>query len=85
MVRSWGPRGFLAAKVFAKIETEDGNTSARLAKPVRRRWLITEAVFEKTGKIAPLKELVALKNFHHARMILDESHSPGDGLKPRGR
>ena len=65
------------ARVFAKIETEDGNTSARLAKPVRRRWLITEAVFEKTGKIAPLKELVALKNFHHARMILDESYSFG--------
>ena len=56
----------IGARVFAKIETEDGNTSARLAKPVRRRWLITEAVFEKTGKIAPLKELVALKNFHHA-------------------
>jgi serine palmitoyltransferase len=65
------------ARVFAKIETEDGNTSARLAKPVRRRWLITEAVFERTGKIAPLRELVALKNFHHARMILDESFSFG--------
>ena len=71
--------------VFAKIEAEDGNTSARLAKPVRRRWLITEAVFEKTGKIAPLKELVALKNFHHARMILDESYSfRNDGRNREG-
>ena len=32
------------ARVFAKIETEDGNTSARLAKPVRRRWLILSLI-----------------------------------------
>lgn len=66
-----------AARVFAQIETEDGATSARLTRPVRRRWLITEACFSSTGRCAPLRELVALKDHHHARMILDESFSFG--------
>ena len=66
-----------AARVFAQIETEDGSTSARLTRPVRRRWLITEACFGSTGRCAPLRELVALKDHHHARMILDESFSFG--------
>lgn len=66
-----------AARVFAKIESEDGSTSTRLARPVRRRWLITEACFGSTGRVAPLRELVALKDHHHARMILDESFSFG--------
>jgi len=66
-----------AARVFAQLETEDGATSARLTRPVRRRWLITEACFGSTGRCAPLRELVALKDHHHARMILDESFSFG--------
>jgi serine palmitoyltransferase len=66
-----------AARVFAQIESEDGSTSARLTRPVRRRWLISEACFASTGRLAPLKELVALKDHHHARMILDESYSFG--------
>ena len=66
-----------AARVFAQLESEDGATSARLTRPVRRRWLITEACFGSTGRCAPLRELVALKDHHHARMILDESLSFG--------
>jgi|UniRef100_A0A7S0KN70 serine palmitoyltransferase len=74
-----------AARVFAKIESEDGSTSTRLARPVRRRWLITEACFGATGRVAPLRELVALKDHHHARMILDESFSFGSmGESGRG-
>ena len=65
------------ARVFANLEAEDGVTSARLARPGRRRWLITEACFQGTGRVAPLPELVALKETHHARLILDESCSFG--------
>ena len=65
------------ARVFANLEAEDGVTSARLARPGRRRWLITEAGFQGTGRVAPLPELVALKETHHARLILDESCSFG--------
>jgi serine palmitoyltransferase len=66
------------ARVFANLEAEDGVTSARLARPGRRRWLITEACFLGTGRLAPLPELVALKETHHARLILVGAHSlPG--------
>mmetsp|Transcript_15376 Transcript_15376/g.37231 ORF Transcript_15376/g.37231 Transcript_15376/m.37231 type:complete len:997 (+) Transcript_15376:181-3171(+) len=73
------------ARVFANLEAEDGVTSARLARPGRRRWLITEACFLGTGRVAPLPELVALKETHHARLILDESCSFGAmGASGRG-
>ena len=65
------------ARVFANLEAEDGVTSARLARPGRRRWLITEGCFAGTGRIAPLPALLDLKDTHHARLILDESSSFG--------
>ena len=65
------------ARVFAVLEAEDGVTSARLARPGRRRWLITEGCFAGTGRIAPLPALLDLKDTHHARLILDESVSFG--------
>ena len=65
------------ARVFANLEAEDGVTSARLARPGRRRWLITEACFAGTGRVAPLPTLLDLKDTHHARLILDESSSFG--------
>ena len=73
-----------AARVFANLEAEDGVTSARLARPGRRRWLITEGCFAGTGRVAPLPELLDLKETHHARMILDESISFG-AMGPTGR
>ena len=73
-----------AARVFANLEAEDGVTSARLARPGRRRWLITEGCFAGTGRVAPLPELLHLKETHHARMILDESISFG-AMGPTGR
>ena len=66
-----------AARVFANLEREDGVTSARLARPGRRRWLISEGCFGGTGRVAPLPKLLALKETHHARVILDESWSLG--------
>ena len=73
------------ARVFAQLETEDGVHSARLARPGRRRWLITEGCFQGTGRLAPLPDLVALKDKHHARMIMDESISFGAmGASGRG-
>ena len=65
------------ARVFANLEAEDGVTSARLARPGRRRWLITEGCFAGTGRVAPVPALLDLKDTHHARLILDESSSFG--------
>ena len=65
------------ARVFANLEAEDGVASARLARPGRRRWLITEGCFAGTGRVAPVPALLDLKDTHHARLILDESSSFG--------
>ncbi|EGW33921.1 uncharacterized protein SPAPADRAFT_59307 [Spathaspora passalidarum NRRL Y-27907] len=46
-------------------------------KPIRRRFIITEALFATTGEIANLPRLVELKNEFKYRLFLDESLSIG--------
>ncbi len=46
-------------------------------KPALRKFLISEAVFEGTGRLAPLPELTRLRLQYRCRFILDESHSFG--------
>ncbi|KAI8814308.1 pyridoxal phosphate-dependent transferase [Cladochytrium replicatum] len=46
-------------------------------KPLTRRFLVSEAVSQNYGDIAPLPELVALKNKYKYRLILEESLSFG--------
>eukprot|EP00747_Dinoflagellata_sp_TGD_P005307 gnl/TRDRNA2_/TRDRNA2_113610_c1_seq1.p1 gnl/TRDRNA2_/TRDRNA2_113610_c1~~gnl/TRDRNA2_/TRDRNA2_113610_c1_seq1.p1 ORF type:complete len:504 (+),score=137.87 gnl/TRDRNA2_/TRDRNA2_113610_c1_seq1:24-1514(+) len=45
------------------------------AQRCQRRWLITEGVFGRTGRMAPLPWLSALREKHRCRLILDESFS----------
>lgn len=46
-------------------------------KPLRRRFIITEGLFAYTGDVAPLPEIVALKNKFKYRLFLDETLSIG--------
>lgn len=42
-----------------------------------RKWIVIESVYSMDGDIAPLKELVKLKNKYQAELIVDEAHSGG--------
>ncbi|XP_051136101.1 long chain base biosynthesis protein 1 isoform X2 [Andrographis paniculata] len=42
-----------------------------------RRYIIVEAVYQNSGQIAPLDEIIRLKEKHRFRVILDESNSLG--------
>lgn len=46
-------------------------------KPLRRRFIITEGLFNYTGELVALPEIVALKNKYKYRLFLDESNSIG--------
>lgn len=54
-------------------------------RPLTRRFIITEGVFENDGQIANLKRLLELKRKYKFRLILDESLSFGTlGKQGRG-
>ncbi|EPS69942.1 hypothetical protein M569_04819, partial [Genlisea aurea] len=46
------------------------------AKKVRR-YIVAEAIYQNSGKIAPLDEIIKLKEKYRFRVILDESNSIG--------
>ncbi|CAO1622271.1 unnamed protein product [Sympodiomycopsis kandeliae] len=53
-------------------------------RPLTRRFIITEGLFENDGQISNLKKLIELKRKYKFRLILDESLSVGT-LGKRGR
>jgi len=58
---------------------------ARSRKPLTRRFIVTEAVFESDGTITDLPRIVELKNKFKFRLLLDESYSVGTlGRNGRG-
>ena len=46
-------------------------------KPLTRRFIVTEALFETDGTVTDLSTIVELKKKYKFRMILDESYSAG--------
>ncbi|CUM64483.1 uncharacterized protein PRCAT00002088001 [Priceomyces carsonii] len=54
-------------------------------KPIKRRFIVTEALFANTGDLANLPRIIELKNKYKYRLFLDESLSIGVlGDKGRG-
>lgn len=46
-------------------------------QPLTRRFIVTEALFERDGTITHLPQIVELKKKYKFRMVLDESYSAG--------
>ncbi|KAJ1732872.1 serine palmitoyltransferase component [Coemansia biformis] len=66
---------------MADLERVLGDVNKQLSRrgknALPRKFIVTEGLFQNTGDIAPLDELVALKHRYKFRIILDESFSFG--------
>lgn len=67
--------------LFRTFAHRDVARAARLLDKLRPRakrcLLVTDTVFSMDGDVAPLGELVALKNRYDAQLLVDEAHATG--------
>ncbi|MBI2354887.1 MAG: 8-amino-7-oxononanoate synthase [Deltaproteobacteria bacterium] len=74
----------------ARLVRYPHNDHAALARLLEKRrgtgrcLIVTDGVFSMDGDIAPLRELVDLKNAHDALLMVDDAHGSGV-LGPQGR
>jgi 8-amino-7-oxononanoate synthase len=64
-------------KRFAHRDLEKLETLLKNAPAGKRKFIVTDTIFSMDGTIAPLQELVELKQKYDAFLIVDEAHSGG--------
>jgi 8-amino-7-oxononanoate synthase len=64
-------------KIFAHNDLLDLENLLREYPIETPKWIVAESVYSMDGDMAPLRELVHLKNKYNAEIILDEAHAGG--------
>jgi len=71
-------------RVFAHNDLEDledklkwASAKSLAASPAPRVLIVTESIFSMDGDVAPLREIVALKEKYGAWLMVDEAHATG--------
>ena len=73
-------------KLLEEVRAEDAAAGrAEGATPPNRRFIICEGLYANWGDLAPLPEIVKLKQKFCFRLLVDESYSLGSLPGPRGR
>jgi 8-amino-7-oxononanoate synthase len=70
----------LAGAVLQRFPHRDLNRLEEMlqkALPGKKRLIVTDSVFSVDGDVAPLRELVKLKERYGARLMIDEAHATG--------
>lgn len=60
-------------RVLREVKADDG----RRRKALNRRFIVVEAVYQTSGRMAPLDEIVRLRDKYFFRLLIDESLSFG--------
>ncbi|MFS1514315.1 8-amino-7-oxononanoate synthase [Chengkuizengella sp. SCS-71B] len=64
-------------KRFRHRDVEHLEHLLKKADPNRKKLIVTDSIFSMDGSVAPLKQLVELKNKYGAMLMVDEAHSGG--------
>jgi serine palmitoyltransferase len=70
-------------RILEKVRSQDVSLNRKATD--QRRFLVVEGIYRNWGTLAPLKEIVTLKEEFHYRLIVDDSHGIGTlGKNGRG-
>ena len=64
-------------KIFKHNDLVDLENSLKAFPWETPKWIVVESLYSMDGDMAPLRELVQLKNKYNAEIILDEAHAGG--------